>query len=159
MTMLLRVPVELELRHRGRTVRVKGIADTGAYGFLAISEEAVAPLGLELTNPHKASGIVEGATIPAWDANVDRMEIVGNPDCMMEHAIIDVQRGFAREGGFEEFLLGDDFFRTLNAVIEYSEGGVSIKCRPTKVNLTPIILGGGILAAAVAVAALTWDSI
>jgi predicted aspartyl protease len=158
-TMLLRIPVEIELRHRGRVIRVRGLADTGAPDFLLISEEAAAPLGLRLDNPHESGGAVAGAKILVWDSVVDKLEIVGNPDCAMDNVRIQVARGYSRTPGEEEFLLGDDFFRTLNAVIEYSEGGVSIRCRRAKANLTPILLGGGILAAAVAVATLTWDSL
>lgn len=155
----LRVPVELELRHRGRAIRVRGIVDTGSYDILAISEEAIAPLGLELTNPHKTSGFIEGVYTTAWNAVIDKMQIVGNPDCSIENAVISVARGMSKGGGLEqeEFLLGDEFFRILNAVVEYGEGGVSIKCRPAKVSLNPILVGGGILAASIVVAAITWD--
>jgi hypothetical protein len=157
-TRLLRIPVEIELTKGHRNVRLKGIADTGASGYLVIAREAVESLGLELTNPHESGGVVEGAKIRAWNAIVDGLEIVGNPDCFMDHVRIEVAEGYARTPGEEEFLLGEDFFRSLNAVIEYSHGGVSIRCRPTHVSLTPALIGGGFLAAAIMVAVLTWDS-
>jgi hypothetical protein len=154
---LLRIPVEIELFYKGRSVKLKGIVDTGAADFLSIAEKAVAPLSLNLYGEHKSSGIVEGASIPAWYADIDRLSVVGNPDCTLDNVKISVNRGFATEGGLENFLLGDDFLRSLNATVEYSEGGAKIICHPKTTSLTPLLVGGAVLGLGIAAAYLTWD--
>ena len=158
-SMLLRIPVEIELIHQGRTVKASGIADTGAPGILSIERSVVAPLGLSLSDQYTTGGYVKGATIPAWRSKVDALTVVGNPACSMKDVPIEVVEGSETGEGIESFLLGDDFFRMLNARIDYTEGGARIICRPHHVSWAPLVVGGLILAVGVTAAYITRNQI
>jgi len=114
-----------KLFYKGKSIPIIAGVDTGATRiYVLVSPTAAEKLGL----PKKAAGrvgVVGGGTAPAFESELDRVEIEDIPAC----AINKPKTIIATPISEVDVLIGEDYLKALGAKIEYTDKGPALSCR------------------------------
>ena len=113
------------LSYKGKSIPVVAGIDTGATRiYILVSPTIADKLGLPKKNK-RSVGVVGGATITAYDTELDRVDIENIPACSINKP----QTIIATQVSEVDVLIGEDYLKALAAKIEYTDKGPLLSCR------------------------------
>lgn len=120
--------IDVVFENGGKKITSPIILDTGASGPVTayIDSKFAAKLGIKLGHPFPVNGV--GGSSLGWKGTIDKLMISDNPDCVLTDqsvVVLDLGVAFRLQGAG---LLGLEFIKRANMLLEFTPDTVKIGC-------------------------------